>query len=293
MSVPLAYIGVIMIWSTTPLAILWSSDGVGFMFGLASRMTIGALLALLTLLLLGYRMPCNRPALQAYTAAGLGIYGSMMSIYWAAQYIPSGWVSLLFGMTPIFTGVMARRWLDGEALTMLNGMGMLLGLAGLATIFATAIEVNSHAATGIAGVVLSVLMHSASAVWIKRINADIKAIVLTSGGLTVAAPLLLLTWLIAAPAMPAYIPTKTAGAIIYLAMFGSVVGFALYYYVLKHVQATRVALITLITPVMAMMLGHILNAEPLSRNIVLGAALILSGLVLFETKRWLTGLRAQ
>jgi drug/metabolite transporter (DMT)-like permease len=46
MSVPMAYIGVIMIWSTTPLAIAWSSEDVGFVFGVTSRMIIGALLVL-------------------------------------------------------------------------------------------------------------------------------------------------------------------------------------------------------------------------------------------------------
>ncbi|TLS66932.1 DMT family transporter [Mariprofundus erugo] len=285
MSVPLAYIGVIMIWSTTPLAILWSGEGAGFIFGLASRMSIGAILALLTAAVFGYRLKRNHPALQAYMAAGLGIYGSMLPVYWAAQYIPSGWVSLLFGMTPLFTSLMALRHLEGETLTARKLTGMLLGVAGLAAIFATAIEINSHAAAGICAVLLSVVIHSASAVGIKRINADIPSIVLTSGGLAIAAPLLLVTWLLAGPSLPAEIPAKTAGAIIYLAIFGSVLGFALYYHVLKHVQATRVALITLITPVMALMLGHILNDEPLNGKIVTGAFMILAGLLLFESKR--------
>ena len=53
-------------------------------------------------------------------------------------------------------------------------------------------------------------------------------------------------------------------------------GFALYYYVLRHVEATRVALITLITPVLALMLGHLLNGEALQAESVLGTASILS-----------------
>jgi len=46
------------------------------------------------------------------------------------------------------------------------------------------------------------------------------------------------------------------GAIVYLAVFGSALGFVLYYYVLRNVQATRVTFITLITPVIALILGQ-------------------------------------
>lgn len=79
MSVPMAYIGVIFIWSTTPLAILWSSQEIGFVPGVASRMAIGALLALVVAALLGNGMKWHRQAIQAYVAAGLGIYGAMLS----------------------------------------------------------------------------------------------------------------------------------------------------------------------------------------------------------------------
>ena len=56
MGVPSAYLGVILIWSTTPLAILWSSQEVGFVFGVSSRMLIGAVLALIIAALMGSGM---------------------------------------------------------------------------------------------------------------------------------------------------------------------------------------------------------------------------------------------
>jgi len=282
MSVPAAYIGIIIIWSTTPLAILWSSQEIGFVPGVASRMAIGAVLALIVAALLGNGMKWHRRAMQAYVAAGLGIYGAMLSVYWAAQFIPSGWIALIFGLSPVVTGLMARRWLHGEALTPARLTGMFLGLAGLGVIFATGMQMDGRMVFGIGGVLLSVLIHSASAVWVKRIDADVPAIVLTSGGLTIATPLFLLTWLLSSNSLPVDVSARTIGSIAYLALFGSVLGFALYYYVLKKVQATRVAMITLITPVMALALGSLLNGEPLSMEIVLGAMLILSGLALFE-----------
>ena len=108
MSVPAAYIGVILIWSTTPLAIKWSGEGAGYLFGVTARMVIGVLLALLVLALLRRPMQWHRKARLSYLVAGGSIYGAMLTIYWAAQFIPSGWISVVFGLTPIMTGARSR-----------------------------------------------------------------------------------------------------------------------------------------------------------------------------------------
>jgi len=292
MSIPLAYIGVIIIWSTTPLAILWSSEGVGFLFGVTSRMVIGAVLALMVAALLGAGMKWHRRAMTAYAAAGLGIYGGMLTVYWAAQYIPSGWISVIFGLSPVITGIMARYWLEGEALTLQRVTGMLLGIAGLGVIFVTGIEMDGHVLLGIIAMLLSVIIHSASGIWVKRIDADVPAIVMTSGGLALAAPLFLITWLFMGSDIPAEATARTMGAIAYLALFGSVLGFALYFYVLRYVQATQVALITLITPVIALALGNTLNSEPITIEVIAGATLILSGLALFQLGDRMVRIRA-
>lgn len=293
MSVPMAYIGVIIIWSTTPLALTWSSEDVGFVFGVTSRMVIGAFLALIVAALLGSGMQWKRRAVLTYVASGLGIYGAMISVYWAAQYIPSGWISLLFGLSPLFTAIMAYYWLDGEALTRSRLAGMFMGLVGLAVIFSSSLSLNTHAALGVAGVLLSGLIHSASAVWVKRIDAQLPAIVLTSGGLAFAAPLFLITWLFTQESLPVDISERTTVAIGYLALFGSVLGFALYYYVLRHVDATRVSLIALMSPVFALALGNMLNGEPLTSEILFGTALILSGLAMFEFGHYPGRIRAR
>lgn len=52
MSVPAAYLGVVLIWGTTPLAIKWSGEGVGYLFGVTGRMVIGVVLALVLVYLM-------------------------------------------------------------------------------------------------------------------------------------------------------------------------------------------------------------------------------------------------
>ena len=281
-AVPAAYLGVILIWATTPLAIKWSGEGPGFLFGVTGRMVIGALLAAALARLSGVRVWGRAGATPAYLAAGLGIFGAMLASYWAAQQIPSGWISVVFGLSPILTGLIAPYCLRAAGLTPLRLLGAALGLAGLAVIFGRGGSAGPMAPYGVAAVVLAAAVHSVSAVCVKRFGRGVPPLAVVTGGLTVAAPMLLLAWALFDGVWPAALPMRAAGSILYLGVVGSVVGFSLYYFVLGRVDASKVALITLITPVAALLLGHFLNGEPLTASIWLGAGLVIAGLVLFE-----------
>ena len=65
-----AFIGVVLIWSTTPLAIKWSSLGAGFLFGVTARMTIGLLLCGAIEMMTGRRLRRDSAALRTSAAAG-------------------------------------------------------------------------------------------------------------------------------------------------------------------------------------------------------------------------------
>ena len=191
-------------------------------------------------------------------------------------------MSVLFGLAPIVTGLIATVWLAEPALNGARIVGMLLGLAGLAIMLLGSQQLGPQAAYGILGMVFSVIAYSVSAVAVKRIGADVPALATTIGGLMVTVPLLVFVYLLAGESLPAIVSYKAMWSIIYLGIVGSVLGFALYYYVLRHVEATRVALITLITPALALLFGHLLNGEALQTEAMIGSAGILSGLLLFE-----------
>ncbi|MDD1614151.1 MAG: EamA family transporter, partial [Methylococcaceae bacterium] len=105
MRIPLTYLSVILLWATTPLAIKWSGEGPGFLFGVTARMTIGIVCVLFVLVLMRQRLAWHRKARLTYLAVALQIYGSMLAVYWAAQFIPSGWISVIFGLTPLMTAL--------------------------------------------------------------------------------------------------------------------------------------------------------------------------------------------
>lgn len=281
MSVSLAFLGVVLIWSTTPLAIKWSGDDVGFLFGVTSRMILGCLLAVSAVFILRISYSTSARAKQAYFASGVGIYFAMLFGYWGARYIPSGWISVLFGLSPLITGVLAKIFLN-ETLSTARVIGLLSGLFGLAVIFLQGNSITHDAVLGVSLVLIGVLGQTSTAVWIKKINAKQHGLAMTAGGLLVSVPFLLLTWFIFDGHLPDTIPTRAGLSIIYLAIFGSLIGFSLYYYLIHHLEASKVSLITMITPVTALFLGAYLDNEIISSNIIFGTLFILLGLIVFQ-----------
>ncbi|MCW8956226.1 MAG: DMT family transporter [Gammaproteobacteria bacterium] len=278
----IAYLLVIVIWSTTPLAIKWSGESVGFIFGVAARMLIGAVLAMALTLVYFKKLPLHGAAIKVYLAAGLGIFGAMTSTYWGAQFIPSGLISIVFGLTPIITAWMASRLLQENSMTLPKISGSLLGLSGLLVIFFEQIQLGSQALMGLSAVLLAVALHSISSVWVKYIDARLPALVVTAGGLLFSLPLFLFLYMVFAEPLPAVIPDRPIWSVIYLGVMGSVVGFVSFYYVLANLQASTVALITLLTPVTALWLGSMFNDESLTGMIVIGTLLVLLGLVIHQ-----------
>jgi len=282
MRVALAYISVILLWATTPLAIKWSGEGPGFLFAAAARMCIGAACLAITLMLLRQGLAWHRKARLTYLAVALQIYGSMLVVYWAAQFIPSGWISVVFGLSPLITALLAAIWLKERSLTLGKCLSYLFGLGGLAVMFGSALQFGPTAAMGIIGVLVSAFLQSASAVWIKRINAKLPAMNQVAGGLLLAVPAYLITWGLSDGHWPASLPATSLAAIVYLGVIATTIGFALYYYVLTHMEATRVALITLLSPVLALIIGHTINHEPLTMKVAAGTSLILAGLLMHQ-----------
>lgn len=283
MSVPASYLGIILIWSTTPLAIKWSGDGPGFMFGASARMLIGTVLTLILLRLLRLEIPWHWQALQTYLISSLGIFGALLSIYWAAQYIPSGFISVLFAIAPVLSSIFSAIWLNERSLSAGKLLGILVALSGLIFIFQSAIQIGDHGMQGVAAVLGAVFLFSLSGVWIKRLGADIHAVSVNAGGLLVASVMYGITWFLVDGEWPQTISLKAGASILYLAVIGTTVGFALYMYLLKRLPVATLTLVTLITPVTALMLGQFLNNEIIAPRVWIGVGLISIGLM---THQW-------
>ncbi len=281
MSVPAAYIAVVLIWSTTPLAIQWSGQGGHFLFAVASRMVIGLILTIGVMKLWRVTLPHDRDAVVSYFIAGMALFLAMVLVYWGASYIPSGLISVLFGLTPFVTGIMGTLFLNERNLSPLKLTGIIAGLVGLTMIYYAREGGGEYAIPGLIAVLCSVLVYSTSMIMIKRFGTHLNPIALNTGSLIVAVPLFLSMWLIFGHGIPESTTQLQWVAILYLGVFGTAIGFILYYYLLSRVTTGLVSIITLITPMVALWIGNHFNHERVANSALVGSVIILTGLVFY------------
>lgn len=281
MAVLLAYISVVLIWATTPLAIQWSSISLSFMAAVVLRMSLALAIALLVSAVFRRPLFHQTGVWKVYLAASIGIFPNMPVVYWSAQFIPSGLMAIIFAMSPFTTGLMSVLVLGENPFTRRRIFALLLAVAGLLTIFQTQLDIDRNAAYGIVGMLFSCLLFSLSSVWLKKLNENADAFSQTTGSLLFALPGLLLTWWWLDGELPTDISTQSTGAVLYLAVCGSLLGFTLFFFVLKRLSASVVSLITLMTPVLALLLGTFVAGEQLSAVMFAGSSLVFLALFFY------------
>ncbi|MGB1061264.1 MAG: DMT family transporter [Ketobacter sp.] len=280
MSVPAAYLAVILVWATTPLGVQWSSEGLSPLAGAFSRMFLAAIIGWIAARLLKVTVPWHRQALKIYAISNIGLFFGLMCVYIGAKYITSGMISVLFGLSPVASAILARFLLDEPPFSLAKWLAVATGLGGLLVIFSQDMTLTDSSYTGFVLVGIGMLCFSLSGVLIKRHSIDMHPLAQTVGSLTLAAPLYLVAGLFIGLEVDSPHPRAIA-AILYLTLFGSFIGFFCYFYILKHLAASSVALVTMITPVLAISLGVFLNGETVTETLAIGASMICTCLLLF------------
>ncbi|TQV87291.1 DMT family transporter [Aliikangiella coralliicola] len=282
-SVSASYLLVVLIWSTTPLGIVWSSESVDPTMAVLLRMLIAAVLGTLIIKIRGIDWPTTANARRLYCYSGFGIFGGMFFTYLSATYLPSGVISLIFGLAPIFSSLFAQKILGEAKHSSIRKISLALSLVGLTIVFSDGLAVSAESWPGLIYILLAVILFSYSAVLVKTVQIKINPIATTVGALWVTIPFFVLAWLLLDGELPiSEWQSRAIIAIIYLGIFGSLIGFVAYYYILQKLAASVVALITLMTPVLALAIGAYFNDETISYKLVAGAGFVILGLILFN-----------
>ena len=278
-----SYLFVILVWSTTPLGIVWSAETMPPTLSVFLRMLIALVLAIVTVFTLKIHVPWSKKSCLLYFYSAAGIVVGMLFSYLAAQTVPSGVISLVFGLAPIISGLFAQKILSEHVFTPLKLIALLFSILGLFLVCKTQIQQLDVPVEGIVYVLMAVTSFSLSGVMIKTVPIAIHPMATTLGALAFVTPVFAMIWL-AAGGDTNYQQweMKSILATGYLALFGSLLGFLAYFHVLQKLPASTVALTTLITPIFAVSLGALLNDEVLTSSLLIGGTMILLSLFLYQ-----------
>lgn len=281
LKIGIGYAAICLIWGSTWMAIRFGLSSLTPLISSGIRFLLAAAFVLMLMKIRGSTLQLDPIAIKLY--AFLVLFGYSVPyalVYWAEKYIPSGLTSIVFAVMPLFVILYSWMAFSKESLSLIQIVGSILGFGGIVVIFSENLSLDlSQQMMGILAVLLSAAMQAAVAVAIKKYGEHLNPLsmnfipMLTAGIILTAAGILFedsSTWIFSPSAMI---------SIVYLAFFGTVAAFTIYYWLLKKMNIVLLSLSSFVTPIVAVLLGWWILAESFSFQTLMGSALVLIGIL--------------
>lgn len=273
-----------IVWGSTYIAIKFAIHTIPpFMMG-GVRFVIAGLIVFVVGLALGHKPPSlihwRSAAIVGFLLLALGNGGVLI----ATHHIPSGVVSLMVAMTPVYMSLFAD--LGKKLPSRSTIIGLILGTLGVACLIGPEGFKGEISLVGLVAVSVASLSWSAGSIYSR--NAPLSpnttmsiASQMLSGGIAMA----IISICIGEHEQfdPTAISAKSLWSTIYLILFGSLAGYSAYFWLLKNVSPSKVATYAYVNPIVAVFLGWLLAGEPVTPNIFIAGTIIVAA-VWFITK---------
>ena len=283
-----AYALLCTIWGSTWFAIKVGLESTPVFFAASLRFAVAAAVLAGLLVVLGAHLPRTRAEWNLALFAGIVLFTADYGlIYWAeGNGVPSGLTAVLFATMPLQTAIAAHALIEEEPFTRQKMAGIGLGFAGILLIFRTQLSLSGW---GLFLPMLAVLLSATCAGvvtaaerrWGREVDPIGFNVVAMAIGSTCLASISLVTgeaWSV--PPWPAGL-----GAVLYLSLAGSVVAFVAWNWMLRTVSATSMSFVTMITPIVALVLGAAVANEGFQPLDIAGAGVVILGIYLSGARR--------
>lgn len=208
----------------------------------------------------------------------IGIFlllGGTAGVVYAMQWVGSGTAALVIATTPLWTVLFGGLWKQWPGRN--EWIGLLLGFAGIVLLNLQG-DLRVHPA-GAMLLILSAMCWSFGSVISLRLSLPsgtmASAAQMLTGGL-----LVLVISFIAGERLPSPPPLKATAALVYLAVFGSLLGYTAYTYLLKNVRPALATSYSYVNPAIAVLLGAWFANESITETGIAAMVAILAGVIL-------------
>jgi drug/metabolite transporter (DMT)-like permease len=280
-----AFAAVYVIWGSTYLAIRFAIETVPPFLMAAVRFLIAGAVLYLWVRMRGAARPSRQNWLAALIVGGLLLFVGNGAVVWSEQHVPSGIVSLLVATVPLW--IVLLEWAAPGGRRPSRGVvaGIAMGFAGLGLLVGPD-ALSGHGVVPIAGALVLLV---ASVAWAAGSLLSPKlrlpkepllatAMEMLAGGVLLSGlSLATAEW---REASVAALSTTSLLALLYLIVFGSLIGFTAYIWLLGASSPARVSTYAYVNPVVAVFLGWAIANEPISVRTLVAAAIIIFAVVL-------------
>ncbi len=274
-----AFLAVYLIWGSTYLAIRFGLESLPPFLMSGSRYLIAGALIYLYAWKTGAGHPSRAQWIRATIIGVLLFVIGNGGIVLAAQSIPSGLVSLMVATVPIYV-VLLDWWKGGKTPSYFTSAGLVVGVLGMVLLLGPS-KIGGATSVDPVGIVWAMLASLAWAVGsLYARHADLPKSQLQAAGMqtvTAGAIMMLISTGIGETSSfnIAEVSAKSWLSLLYLIVFGSIVGFTAYVYMLKAASPTRVSTYAYVNPVVAVFLGWALAGEAVTAQTIMASAVIL------------------
>lgn len=288
-----AFAAVYVIWGSTYLFIHFADETLPPFLMAGTRFLVAGALAYIWARVHGAKPAARRQWRSAGVVGVLLLVGGNGGVVWSEQFLPSSLVALLISTVPIWIAVLAWAGPERQRPSLATTGGLLLGFLGVVLLLT--LDAGQRVTTGgssnpLFGLVVLVAaiswaagsLYSRSASLPHEPLLGIGMEMLVGGAVLIA--LGLATGELGKVDLGA-ISTRSALSLAYLIVFGSLVAYTAYIWLLQHVPVTRVATYAYVNPIVAVLLGWAFDHEPLTWQTLLAAAVIVLSIVVVTSFR--------
>lgn len=260
-----------------------------------ARMGIAGMLMLVFCALRGRQLFYSRGTMGRLAALGvLILFGGNIGLVWSEKYLASGLAALLVAVVPLYVAVIESVLPGGERLRVRGILGLWLGfLALIALLWPSFRSAGAHSrpmelvATLV--VLLGALSWAIGSVWFRRLGLDVDPLV-AAGWEMIAAAICNVAIATTFWRWPqAHWNEKSEGAVGFLILFGSLLGFSCYIWLIRNVPVAKVATYAYVNPVIAVIIGALLLGEHLQPTEYAGMVAVIGSVALVTTSRTKSG----
>jgi drug/metabolite transporter (DMT)-like permease len=279
----LAFAAIYLVWGSTYLAIRYAVETIPPLVAAGIRHTIAGGVLLAWACARGYR-PRREHWIAGIVLGALFFFVGHGTLHWAEQHVASGLAALLIATEPMFILVLA--WLSGQQrISRISALGLAFGVVGVAILTGAEVSAKNASLIGLLAVLLGSLSWSAGVVISPKLKLPTDALARTAVPLVCGAVMLLTTAGITGEFRGlrwSAVSLKSIFGLGYLIVFGSIVAFTAYTWLLQRVPPAVVATHTYANPVVAVLLGWLLASEPLTARVAIASVAILAAIMLIR-----------
>ena len=281
----LMYIILCLIWGSTWMAIKIGLSEAPPLITAAVRFILATSILAVIIHVRGYEYPRGWKSIARLGYPGIYMYGASYSlVYFAEQHIDSALAAVLFAVYPFFVAVLSWLRFRTEKLGALAWAGMVASFLGVVIISFNSMQLSGSI---LLGTVLAIAAPFAAAWGIvihKQYHSEQNIVVAATVQMLFGGTLVVIGAILFESVADFKISVASVGSIVYLAIFGTIVTFLGYYWLLKRIRLTTASLIAFVTPLVAMFIGIGFGGELFSTLTAVGSVLILCGVLLAVKK---------